>query len=317
MNPTRAGLEFAARRARQFVQRVAARVGGVEAQLAQCRQQLADLQLGWPPGHFYSPIPSLDEVRRREGEIFRVPREIPGVELQDAAQIELFHALSAYYSDQPFPEHRREGTRFFFENPMFSYGEALILHAMMRHLRPRRIIEIGSGYSSCAMLDTAEHFLGGAVQCTFIEPYPDSLRSLVGEEEFARLGVIALPVQDVGLEPFAALEVGDILFVDSTHVSKIGSDVNHIIFHVLPMLQSGVYVHFHDVPYPFEYSREWIYEGRAWNEAYLLRAFLQYNQEFRIAFFNSYFGSFHSALLGEEMPLALRGPGSSLWLRKS
>ena len=301
----------------RWVRHVAGHRAGADTELEQLRQQLTEYERGWPPGHFYSPIPSLAEVRRREAEIFRVPREIPGVDLNEGAQLELFAALAAFYGEQPFPEHRRDGTRYFFENPMYSYGEALVLYAMIRHLRPRRIVEIGSGHSSCAMLDTIERFLDGAVACTFIEPYPDLLRSLVGDEEFARLHVIATPVQDVDPEVFARLEAGDILFVDSTHVAKVGSDVNHIVFHVLPALQRGVYVHFHDVYYPFEYPRDWVYQGRAWNEAYVMRAFLQYNREFPVAFFNSFFGRFHHERLSERMPLCLRSPGSSLWLRRA
>lgn len=191
--------------ARRWLHRLAGGPASVDPEMEQLRRQLAEYERGWPPGHFYSPIPSLAEVSRREAEIFRVPREIPGVDLNEGEQLALFAALAPYYDEQPFPDHRREGGRYFFENPMYTYGEALILYAMMRHLRPRRIVEIGSGHSSCAMLDTVERFLGGAVACTFIEPYPDLLRSLVGDDEFARLRVIAKPVQDVDPEVFAGL----------------------------------------------------------------------------------------------------------------
>ena len=108
----------------------------------------------------------------------------------------------------------------------------------------------------------------------------------------------------------------DLLFIDSTHVAKTGSDVNTIFFDILPSLAAGVCVHFHDIYYPFEYPKEWVRQGRAWNEAYMLRAFLQYNPTFRICFFNSYIAAFHRHLLKESMyPYALQ-PGSSLWLRK-
>ena len=75
-------------------------------------------------------------------------------------------------------------------------------------------------------------------------------------------------------DELADLHAGDVLFVDSTHVAKIGSDVNHLVFDVFPRLPPGVLVHVHDIAYPFEYPQEWVEEGRAWNEAYLLRGFL-------------------------------------------
>ncbi|MEJ7607379.1 MAG: hypothetical protein WKF37_14215 [Bryobacteraceae bacterium] len=104
--------------------------------------------------------------------------------------------------------------------------------------------------------------------------------------------------------------------MDSTHVAKTGSDVNTLIFDILPGLNEGVYVHFHDIYYAFEYPREWILQGRAWNEAYMLRAFLQYNDTFQICCWNSYLGAFHSEEFREVMPLFARQPGSGLWLRK-
>ena len=106
------------------------------------------------------------------------------------------------------------------------------------------------------------------------------------------------------------------MFVDSGHVSKVGSDLNHVVFNVLPRLASGVLVHFHDVYYPFEYPREVLYSGIAWNEAYLLRAFLQYNERFEILLFTTYLETAHAAMVFDAMPLCRRNPGGSLWLRR-
>jgi hypothetical protein len=99
-------------------------------------------------------------------------------------------------------------------------------------------------------------------------------------------------------------------------VSRLGSDVNHELFEVLPTLQRGVHVHFHDIFFPFEYPLEWSEEGRAWNEAYLLRAFLEYNDAFEIVLFNDLVGRCFRGLLERDFPLWLRNPGGSLWLRK-
>jgi hypothetical protein len=124
-------------------------------------------------------------------------------------------------------------------------------------------------------------------------------------------------IQDVSLKEFDALEENDILFIDSTHISKINSDVNFILFEILPRLKPGVYIHFHDIFFPFEYPITWAYEGRAWNEAYLLRAFLQYNSEFRVVAMNSFLHKFHLEHLAIKMPLCTMNPGGSIWLRKN
>jgi hypothetical protein len=115
---------------------------------------------------------------------------------------------------------------------------------------------------------------------------------------------------------FAALGPGDILFIDSTHVCKPGSDVEFLFSRVLPALAAGVYVHVHDIFYPFEYPKEWVEEGRAWNEAYLLAAFLQYNRAFRVEFWGQYLQHFHRERFAADLPLYLRDPGGSIWLRK-
>jgi Methyltransferase domain len=271
----------------------------------------------WPPGHFYSPIPSLDEVRWREGVIFGpAPRAIPGVDLNEPGQFACFEAMAPFYAEQPFGPQPQAGLRFYFDNPNFSCGEGIILYCLVRHARPLRIVEIGSGYSSAAILDVNERHFGNAIACTFVEPYPELLDSLLAPGDRERIEIIRRPVQEVGREPLEALGSGDVLMVDSTHVLKTGSDVNYILFEILPGLAPGVYVHFHDVYYPFEYPREWVYAGRAWNEVYALRAFLQYNTVFEIVYFNSFFATFHRERLRAAMPLCAMHPGSSLWLRK-
>lgn len=282
-------------------------------------------QLWEPPGHFYSPIPSLDEIRRSEAKVFAAgARELGDVDLNEAGQLALWDALTRYYPEQPFADQKQPGRRYFFENPAFGHFDALVLYAMIRHARPRRVIEVGSGYSSCVLLDTNELFHGNAISCAFVEPYPALLLSLIKPEDRSRINIRAQNLQDVELDVFSALADGDILFIDSSHVSKTNSDVNYVFFEVLPRLQDGVYVHFHDIFYPFEYPKEWVYQGRAWNEAYLLRAFLQNNSAFRIQLFNSFLERFHRDRIARDMPLCLRHPpqsmvptsAQSIWLRK-
>jgi hypothetical protein len=99
-------------------------------------------------------------------------------------------------------------------------------------------------------------------------------------------------------------------------VSKTGSDVNYLLLEVLPRLKTGVWIHFHDLFYPFEYPQDWVFGGRSWNEGYALRAFLQFNTSFRIEFMNTFLEHFHEARFAQRMPLCLRNPGGSLWLRR-
>lgn len=271
----------------------------------------------FPPGHFYSPIPSIAEIKQKEKEIFyKFTEEIPGIDLNVEGQLELLHEFKNYYKEIPYASPKRKDLRFDFENPSYSYSDAIFLYCMIRQLRPKRIIEVGSGYSSCIMLDTNELFFDNGITCTFIEPYPQLLRSLIKPVDKARIEVIERNLQDVSLDRFSELSDGDILFIDSTHVSKINSDVNYIFFKILPSLRQGVYIHFHDVFYPFEYPKEWVYEGLAWNEAYLLRAFLQYNCAFKVQLFNTYLGCFHSDAFFDEMPLPLKYVGASIWIMK-
>jgi predicted O-methyltransferase YrrM len=271
-----------------------------------------------PNGHFYSPIPSLDEIRRDEGRLFSEPPDtLPGLDLGTERQLAFLERCRTYYADIPFPVDKQPGRRYFFENPAYSYSDAIFLHCMIRDARPRRIIEVGSGYSSCATLDTIDHLTLAPVDCTFIEPYPDLLHSLLEPGDEQRIRIVASRVQDVDLGEFARLGANDILFIDSTHVAKTGSDVTHLFAEVLPRIASGVLVHFHDIFYPFEYPREWVFEGRAWNEAYMLRSFLQFNSAYEIVCFNTYLEHRFESFFAEHMPLCLANRGGSIWLRRT
>lgn len=269
------------------------------------------------PKHFYSPIPDLDEVRRYEDRIFAPPPPaLPGIDLRVPEQLALVVALSAYYPEIPFQATPVEGLRYYYQNPAYTYGDAIILHSMIRHLRPKRIIEVGSGFSSAVTLDTNELFMGGNVQCTFIEPNPEVLFNLLRGDDRRHVRIIAKRLQEIDLGVFGELEAGDILFVDSTHVAKVFSDVNLLFFEVFSRLPPGVHLHLHDIFYPFEYRKDWLYEGRAWNEAYLLRAFLQFNPCFQIEYFATYLNRFHRDFLVKYFPLCGKNAGGNIWLKR-
>lgn len=277
------------------------------------------------PGHFYSPIPDIREIHSCSNEIFdRSAKRIPGVAINEPAQREFAERFSAFYAEMPFPDHKQEGFRYYLDNDYFSYGDAVALYSMMRLFRPERIVEVGSGYSSSAMLDTDDRFLESRTQFTFIDPYPERLLGLLTENDRKRCSILKQSVLDVPLDVFRALNADDILFIDSSHVAKTHSDVLFLIFQVLPALKPGVLIHVHDILWPFEYPPIWLDDGRAWNEAYFLRAFLQYNDAFEILFFNSFMEAHHAPLLSAKLPLMLKSPtckvtpgNTSLWLRKT
>lgn len=269
----------------------------------------------WPPGHYYSPIPNLDELKKNENKIFNSEDLLDGIELNDNSQMTLFNDLKNYYPDLPWTD-SKSNNRYYYQNDFYSYGDAIILHSMIRHLKPKKIIEVGSGFSSAVIMDTNEIFFGNSISCTFIEPFPERFLSLIKEKDLNKITLIQKNLEDVDLNIFSSLSDGDILFIDSSHVSKVNSDVNFIIFKLLPFLNPGVHIHFHDIFYPFEYPKEWIYEGKFWNEAYILRAFLQFNNSFEIEYFSTYFHKKFHDLIMKDMPLIAKNTGGSIWIKR-
>lgn len=267
------------------------------------------------PGHFYSPVPDLEEIKQREAEIFDTSRPIPGIDFNDPTQLELLQRIKPLLAEAPWTERPRQDLLFHYDNIYYTWSDALVLYGLMRVLKPARIIEVGSGWSSAVMLDTNRLFFEDNIALTFIEPFPDRLNALAATAASNRL--VQSIVQHVPLEQFDQLKAGDFLFIDTSHVSKVGSDVNHLLFEVLPRLNSGVYIHFHDIFFPFEYPKEWVYKGYAWNEIYLLRAFLMDNPHYEIVFMNTYLEHKYPGQLPEPMFTRFKGSiTGGIWLRK-
>lgn len=288
-------------------------------------EQVDLYEVGNPPGHYYSPIVSTEEIRKHRSAIFnRSAISLPGIDLHEDEQLQLLEKFKEYYPDVPFGENKKEGFRYYFNNDMYTYSDAIFLFCMLRTFKPRRIIEIGSGFSSAAMLDTNQFFLNNNVHFTFIDPDFDRLYKTIKPSDKAAHVFIEKNLQDVPPGIFDELEANDILFVDSSHVSKTGSDVNMILFEILPRLKPGVLIHFHDVFYPFEYPEEWVlnlgnskfYRGFGYNEDYILRAFLMFNRQFRIVAFNTYLEQFHLSWFEKHMPDCLKEKGGSIWIKK-
>ena len=278
-----------------------------------------------PPGHFYSPIPDYRDIQSANYRKFDPDlKDIPGLDINETEQLKRLDTFSNMMDEIPWPADGKDGTlRYHFDNIYFSYGDVVSLFGMMMEFEPERVVEVGSGFSSAAMLDISELFMNKRPGFTFIEPHADRLKTHLTRRDPEQVILIEEPVQQIDESIFSNLRKDDILFIDSSHVSKAGSDVNFLIHRILPSLSDGVIIHFHDIFWPFEYPQKWLKAGRAWNEAYLLLAFLQFNHSFEILFFNSWLEKHHRSLIKQKLPLMLRQPGSkitfgnsSLWLRK-
>jgi predicted O-methyltransferase YrrM len=255
------------------------------------------------PGHFYSPLTAASDVSRALDWT-----GAPGVDLAADRQLALAQRLAPLLAE-PMP-----GPRYSPGNRMFGPADAAVYRAMLAYLRPGRLIEVGSGYSTAVALDEADANPGlGGLEITCIEPYPERLHQLLTGADHQRLAVLRRPVQEVDQASFQRLGSLDVLFIDSTHVVKPGSDVVWLFLHVLPRLAPGVVVHVHDVFWPFGYPGEWLRQRRDWTESYLLHAFLIGNTSWEIVFFSSWLWQCHPELV--PAPLAAEAP-SSIWLRK-
>ena len=272
------------------------------------------------PVHFYAPVP---DTRALKDELWRPRTEAPpGLKMNEARQLELLARFAADYKEE-YERLPREATavphQYFMSNGAFESVDAEVLYCMVRHLKPRRIFEIGSGNTTYLSAQAARRNVEeGAAPCELVafEPYPnDVLRA--GFPGLSRL--VETKAQDIPLETFDELEDGDILFIDSSHVLKIGSDVEYLYLEVLPRLKKGVVIHVHDIFLPAEYPRRWIEENRFfWNEQYLLQAFLAFNDSFGIHWAGSFMHLGHpeklKAAFGSYDP-ARCWPGS-FWMRR-
>lgn len=257
------------------------------------------------PGHYYSPNVDHVWINNHSETIFnKTKKELPGIELNMKSQLNLLDEFSNHYLKLDFPETKSKNYNYYYQNQYFSYSDAISLSCIMLSVKPKKIIEIGSGFSSALMVDINEKYFENNIDLTFVEPFPEErLNALISNNNKYQL--IKDFVQHIPLETFKILNENDILFIDSSHISKTGSDVNYLMFEIIPKLNKGVIIHIHDVFFPFEYPKEWIKFDRAWNEAYLLRAFLQFNTSFEIYYFSSYLELVNQEFFEKKMPKCL------------
>lgn len=263
------------------------------------------------PKRFNQPIP---DTRSLPETLWSRPSELVGIDMNESAQLNLLRSFSKFRHEyQHFPtEPTGEHNRFYLGNRLFDRTDALVAYCMVRHFQPGLVIEVGSGFSSLVLGQAAAK--NGCTPLICIEPFPrDFLR-----ERFPGLRtLIEKNVQQIDLEFFSQLKSGDMLFIDSSHTVKIGSDVNYLFLEVLPRLRPGVIVHVHDIFLPFEYRRDWVLdEFRFWTEQYLLQSFLTFNSEFEVLMANYYLNHYHQDQLKAAFPGLSSWVGGSFWMRR-
>lgn len=275
------------------------------------------------PVHFYSPIPDIADLEKRK--IWDKKNQLSGIEFNEKSQLAFLKRLGRKYHKECHWSIKPtfNTADFFIDNGSFSYGCAAILYSMIREFKPQRVIEIGSGnsskiISSALMINRNQD--GIKPDYTIVDPYP---QDYIIQKKIKRNKLIRKRVETLEPKFFDQLKKDDLLFIDSSHTSKIGSDVNFLFLEVLSRLKPGVIVHIHDIGLPYEYPKTYATQEvfrQFWTEQYLLQAFLCLNKEYEVTLamcniFTNYSKVFQRAFPFYNPKLHLLTSGS-FWMRR-
>ena len=255
------------------------------------------------PVHYYSPVPC---VTKLDSKIFSEINSCDGLNMNDQKQIQFLDFILASFASEFVP----------IANIGLSRVDSFILYAMIRANKPKKMIEIGSGESTFISLEALSKNRSEGSSFIFhaIEPYPNSKLLSLSDSDF---NLIISTVQDVSA---SFIIDADLLFIDSSHVSKIGSDVNYEILKLLPLLKIGAFVHWHDIMIPTDYPKHWIDKGTFWNESYMVHSFMLFNSAYEIVWASRYMQIMHESLLTSRMNFFtiedLSQQLSSFWIRR-
>lgn len=240
------------------------------------------------PVHYYSPIPDT-RVLRKKRELWTRELSLAGIELNINGQKKFLETVTLPFQDEymSFPRERTDNPlQYYLNNGSFGFVSGQMHYSILRFFKPKRVIEVGSGYSTLVSMAALKRnaFEGHNCEFTAVEPYPSQFLSKATNITF-----IKRKVEDLDLDLFNSLSKNDLLFIDSSHTVKIGGDVNFLYLKVLPALKKGVIVHIHDIQFPFEYFKLYALENHCfWQEQYLVQAFLMYNNAFKVLWCASY-----------------------------
>lgn len=239
--------------------------------------------------NFYEPVP---DIRTLEDYLWQKQSELIGIDINEQQQLHFLSQFSEQFKEeyQNLPKDKPSiSYQYYVNNGVFESVDGEILYCMIRYFKPKKIIEIGSGYSTYLSAQTIlknKQETGNECDLIAIEPYPNNTLK-AGFPGLSKL--ISSQIQNVSLSEFNKLKKDDFLFIDSSHVLKIGSDVQYEYLEILPRLNKGVIVHIHDIFLPADYRKEWILKDyRFWTEQYLLQAFLTFNDSYEILWGGSY-----------------------------
>jgi predicted O-methyltransferase YrrM len=263
------------------------------------------------PCHFYEPVPILSEL---SDEIWKKKSECLGISINEEFQCNVLSEICGKYKNEYDTfgfEKPSENCPYFVKNGSFGGADGDVLYSLIRHFKPKRIIEVGSGWSTLLLSAACERNREevGKAELIAIEPNPPEFLKHV-----KNIKLIQKKVQEIGFDIFETLEENDILFLDSSHIVAIGSDVCYEFLEILPRLNRGVLIHIHDIFIPYEYPKRWVKGSkRFWNEAYLVQAFLMYNSAFEVI----WAGNWMKTKYPEAFARMFRSSDAqSLWIRR-
>jgi hypothetical protein len=242
---------------------------------------------------------------------FSKDRYLKGINWNISGQLETLKSLTYYRELADIPAEKQAPKTFFLNNGNFESGDAEFWYQIIRRIKPQRILEVGSGYSTLVAIDAIRknRLEDSLYKCSHICIEPFEMNWL----EDLEISVLRKKVEDVELSFFSQLEENDILFIDSSHVIRPQGDVLYELLELLPTLNKGVIVHFHDIFSPKNYPKDWLQnEVRFWNEQYLLEAFLSHNCDWSIIGALNYLHHNHYVELKSVAPFLTpeREPGS-------
>jgi len=241
------------------------------------------------PVHFYKPIPDKSTL---ENYPWNQRFEMPGVDINEVFQLNLLDDFSTKYKSEyeAFPRSvPPEPGHFYVNNGTFESLDCELYYCMIRHFKPRRIIEVGGGNSTLlaakAILDN-KHRYNFETNLKVIEPFPGHVLD-AGFPGLTEL--LKAKAEETPIDLFLELEENDIHFIDSSHTLMIGGDVQRLYLEILPRLKKGVFIHVHDIFFPTDYPENIVMDrNRFWNEQYLVQAFLAFNSAFKVIWSSSY-----------------------------
>ncbi|WP_194774690.1 class I SAM-dependent methyltransferase [Pararhodonellum marinum] len=265
--------------------------------------------------HYYQPLVNPKKHLKNP---LNEARNLPGIDWNEKAQLELLNSFDQAVELDQFPLEKQKDFGYYYNNGMYESGDAEYFYSLIRTIKPRKIIEIGSGHSTLMAINAikANKHEDPNYTCKHIciEPYEQPWLSTLDIE------LIRKRVEDIPTEQFKILEENDILFIDSSHIIRPQGDVLYEFLEIIPSLNSGVFVHIHDILSPNDYLQKWVIEEhRLWNEQYLLEAFLSFNSDFEIVGALNYLMHKHKELVYEKFPkLKLQKPEErgAFWIRR-